>query len=73
MSEDDTRYDLPTPTGVVPGGAPDPVRDTAPHAEPAPHEVDADGDGYVDDAPVVYPVPGAQGAVPPPPVRPTQE
>lgn len=70
----DSRPDLPVPSGVIPGGTPDPVRETAPHADPAPEEVDADGDGIIDSyhAPI-YPVPGGGPAVPPPPTRPVQE
>ncbi|GCE76835.1 hypothetical protein [Cellulomonas biazotea] len=78
--KDDAPYDLPVPTGVAPGGHPDPVVGTAPTAQPSPHEAEDAGDGDVPDEsiPFAYGYPasttqGATGAAPPPPLRPYQE
>ncbi|WP_156044093.1 hypothetical protein [Cellulomonas sp. HZM] len=69
MSEHDDETQAPWPTGVIPGGAPDPVVSTAPQADPPP-EAETEADELVQEggAPI-YPVSGAQtGAVAPPPV-----
>ncbi|QHT57172.1 hypothetical protein GXP71_14525 [Cellulomonas sp. H30R-01] len=74
MTEPDVPETRPAPSGVIAGGAPDPVRDTAPHAAPAPDDVEAQDSSYIDDStPRVVPVVGAGPAVPPPPARPIQE
>ena len=73
MTEPETPEFRPAPSGVIPGGTPDPVRDTAPHAAPAPDDAETQDSSYIDDStPRVVPVVGAGPAVPPPPARPVQ-
>ena len=74
MTEPDAPEARPAPSGVIPGGAPDPVRDSAPHAAPAVDDEETESTDYIEDAsPRVVPVPGGGPAVPPPPSRPIEE
>jgi hypothetical protein len=57
----------PSPTHPIPGGAPDPVVSTAPHAGPAPDDVeDVDAQLLVERPAVLPPAGPMTGVIPPP-------
>ncbi|MBT0993887.1 hypothetical protein KIN34_06250 [Cellulomonas sp. DKR-3] len=59
--------EVPTTAHVIPGGAPDPVKSTAPQAPPAPDDVEDVDAQLLEERPAVLPPAGPMTGVVPPP------